>query len=504
MSNFFSLLHERIQSAADRVFLELEDGSTITYAEADQMSARVANRLCGLGLQPGDRVTVQVRKSPQVVLLYLACLRAGLIFHPLNIEYTLNELNHFFEDVEPSLMVCDSEFADEIRNLAGKFNIAHVETLDKDGSGSLWSQVPDQSDQFVTVERQDDDTALMIYTSGTTGKPKGPMITHHNLISNTLSIVKFWDWRPEDVILHVLPLFHVHGLGPALQCPIMGGSRVLFQNRFSVSETIKLIPRATVLMAVPTVYTRLLSDNRLTPDLCRDMRIFLSGSAPLLPETFKDFEQRTGHRIMERYGMSEGQMITSNPFKGDRLIGTVGLPFPDISLRICDDSGELLNEGEVGMLEVKGPNIFKGYWRNPAATEKAFRSDGYFITGDLGTIDKNGYLTIVGRQSDLIISAGLNVYPKEVEDQLNQIPGVIDSAVFAVPHPDLGEAVFATVVIEEDSSLTYDVVTSLLKQKISNFKIPKRIDFVDSLPRNSMGKVEKKQLRIQHQSEFET
>ncbi len=504
MSNFFSLLHERMQASADRVFLELEDQTSITYRDADRISAQVANRLAASGLEPGDRITVQVEKSAHVVILYLACLRSGLVFHPLNTAYTLHELEHFFEDAQPSLVVCRPGVADEVRQLASRFSIEHVETLDADGSGSLWELVSNQHNEFEVTERSPDDTALLIYTSGTTGKPKGAMITHDNLSSNILALMEFWEWEAEDVILHVLPLFHVHGLCPALHCPIMGGSKILFQNRFSVNETINLIPCATVLMAVPTVYTRLLSDDRLTGELCQDIRIFLSGSAPLLPETAYEFERRTGHRIMERYGMSEGQMISSNPVRGERLIGTVGLAFPGINLRICDESGEQLDQGEIGMLEIKGPNVFSGYWRNPAATEKAFRSDGYFITGDLGTIDENGYLSIVGRESDLIISAGYNIYPKEVEDQLNQVAGVVDSAVFAVPHPDLGEAVFATVVKEKIATVTSDDIVSTIKEKLSSFKIPKKIEFVDELPRNAMGKVEKKQLRIRHQSEFDT
>lgn len=502
MSNFFALLHRKIRQSADRVFLDLEDQPSITYGEADRMSAQAANWLHRLGLKPGDRVTMQVDKSEHAVILYLACLRAGVVFHPLNAAYTLNELEHFFQDAQPTLVVCRSIMEHRIRPLASRFGIGHVETLDEDGGGSLLGEIFAESEQFDIVGREPDDTALLIYTSGTTGKPKGAMITHHNLSSNLISLMDTWEWNEEDVILHVLPLFHVHGLCPALHCPILGGSRILFQNRFSVSKAIDLIPNSTVLMAVPTIYTRLLSDERLTVELCRNIRIFLSGSAPLLPEISNEFEQRTGHRIMERYGMSEGQMITSNPFRGDRLIGSVGLAFPDISLRICDQSGELLKHNEIGMLEVKGPNVFRGYWRNPEATSKAFRNDGYFITGDLGMIDTDGYLTIVGRESDLIISAGLNIYPKEIEDQINRLPGVADSAVFAVPHPDLGEAVFATVVGQENSTLTADGINAAIEERLSAFKIPKRIEFVDELPRNAMGKVEKKQLRIRYQSEF--
>ncbi len=502
MSNFFSLLHKPILNAADRVFLELNDGVTISYGEADRQSARMANRLTQLGLKAGDRITVQVEKSPQVIILYLACLRSGVIFHPLNTAYTLHELEHFLGDAEPSLFVCLPSLYEEVRTLADQYQVEHVETLDVNGTGSLWAGLSELSEAFETVDRNPDDTAMLIYTSGTTGKPKGAMITHDNLISNTLGIVDFWEWCSDDVILHVLPLFHVHGLCPALHCPIMRGSKILFQYRFSVNEAIKLLPKSTVLMAVPTIYTRLLSDERLDADTCRNIRIFLSGSAPLLPETAIEFEQRTGHRIMERYGMSEGQMISSNPFRGERVIGAVGLAIPGVSLRVCDDSGKPLDPGEIGMLEVKGANVFKGYWRNEPATQKAFRDDGYFITGDVAQIDENGMLYIVGRESDLIISAGLNIYPKEVEDCLNQIPGIADSAVFGVPHPDLGEAVFATVIGRGSQPSTADDLFSAMDGQLSSFKIPKKIVFVDELPRNAMGKVEKKLLRTQYQSEF--
>ena len=504
MANFFSLLHERIQQSADRIFLELDGQPPMTYGDADRSSAQVANLLRKIGLSPGDRVTVQVEKSEKVVILYLACLRSGLVFHPLNTAYTLNELEHFFDDARPSLVVCGSDACSDIRKLAGRFDIGRVETLDADGGGSLWEQVSSQSDEFPVVERASDDTALLVYTSGTTGKPKGAMITHGNLSANLLDLVKIWEWRTDDVILHVLPLFHVHGLNFALHCPIYGGSRLLFQNRFSVRRSIELIPRATVLMAVPTMYVRLLTDERLTPELCQNIRIFLSGSAPLLPETAEEFELRTGHRIMERYGMTEGQMISSNPFRGDRLIGTVGLVCPGTQVRICSESGDRLPAGEVGSVEVKGPGVFKGYWRNQTATDKAFTDDGYFITGDLGTMDENEYLTIVGRESDMIISAGFNVYPKEIEIELNQISGVVDSAVFAVPHPDLGEAVFAVVVRQKDSPTTPHDVATILAQRLSAFKNPLRIEFVDELPRNAMGKVEKKQLRKRYQTEFQS
>lgn len=484
------------------VFLELPTQEYITYEQANAITARIANRLTELQLKPGDRITAQIEKSPEAVLLYLACLRAGIIFHPLNTAYTHHELEHFVRDAQPSLIVCTASNLFQTNELASRYCVNQVLTLETDGSGSLMENYSSYSAKFDVVDKTQDETAILVYTSGTTGLPKGAMITHGNLSSNAIALCDTWEWTTQDVMLHVLPLFHVHGLCFGLHTPMMKASRIIFHLKFSVSETLKRIPDSTVLMAVPTIYTRLLTDSELTPQLCKDTRVFISGSAPLLPETFKQFEERTGHRILERYGMTEAAMVSSNPIHGDRIPGTVGRPINDVTLRVRDDSGEILENGQIGVLEISGPNIFSGYWRNDSATREAFRDDGFFVTGDLAKIDENGVLSIVGRESDLIISAGLNIYPREVEIQLNKIPGVVDSAVIGVPHPDLGEGVFGAVILNK-VQLSENQILEILKGKLSAFKIPKKIVQVPDFPRNAMGKVEKKQLRIQYQSAFE-
>ena len=500
-ANFYSILQHQMVNSADGIFLELPDRASITYGQANRLSAQLANRLTKVGLERGDRVTAQIEKSPEAVILYLACLRAGIIFHPLNTAYTTSELEHFLQDAKPLLVVCDPAKYEETVQLANRCQVKHVHTLDENGDGSLWSDVSSCSDQFEVAHQNPGDTALLIYTSGTTGKPKGAMITHHNLSSNAASLVKIWSWSSSDVLLHVLPLFHVHGLCVGLHCPMLLASRILFQPRFSVTETISLIARASVMMAVPTIYTRLLSHPQLTRELCSSFRLFISGSAPLLPRTFEKFEQRTGHRILERYGMSEAQMIASNPLLGERIAGTVGYALPDVKLRVCNEDGNPLNNGQIGKLEIKGPNLFKGYWQNPDSTRAAVRDDGYFVTGDLATVSDDNRLAIVGRQSDLIISAGFNVYPKEVEILLNQIPGIVDSAVFGVSHSDLGEAVIAAIILQ-GSGVTEEEVLTVLKKKLSAFKIPKKFMYLEELPRNAMGKVEKNRLRKEYESTF--
>ncbi len=483
-----------MRQSADDVFLEVNESHSISYGEGEQLSAQLANKLSEMGLQPGARVTAQVEKSYQVVILYLACFRAGLIFHPLNTAYTLNELEHFLADAQPSLLVSSSKRCSEAQTLIKQHAIQSVLTLEADGAGTLWEDIASYSDSFEVVHKAKDDTALLIYTSGTTGKPKGAMITHENLSSNAQSLIECWGWQKHDVLVHVLPLFHVHGLCVGLHLPILLGSKVIFQAKFSVERTIDCLAKATVMMAVPTIYTRLLSNARLNKEICRTMRVFISGSAPLLPETFAEFEARTGFRILERYGMSEAQMITSNPLKGERLAGTVGYPLLDIRVRICGDDGVLLGSGEIGSLEIAGPNVFAGYWRNPDATHSAFTNDGYFITGDLASVDENGVVTIVGRDKDLIISAGLNVYPREIELELNQLAGVADSAVFGVPHADLGEGVVAAVIRQSAAVNEVDLLKAL-KPNLSAFKVPGKIVFVEELPRNAMGKIEKNRLR---------
>ena len=499
--NFFVAIQQQMSKSSSRTFLELDGGASITFMEAESLTAKLANKLTELGLQPGDRVTVQVDKSPQAVMLYLACLRAGLIFHPLNMAYTLQELDHFLADARPSLLVCDAARKAQAGALIQKHAVEHVHTLEANGQGTLWTGLPDYSQDFPVVPRQREDAALLIYTSGTTGKPKGAVITHENIASNAEALTRVWDWQTQDVLLHVLPIFHVHGLCVGLHLPLLAGSKIIFQPKFSVDKTIKLLPHASVMMAVPTIYTRLLTDSRFNRNLCATLRLFISGSAPLLPETFTEFELRTGHRILERYGMTEAQMISSNPLQGTRRGGTVGFALPGVALRICDANGAALSHNEIGTLEIKGPNVFKGYWQNPEATQATFRDDGYFITGDIATVDENGVLSIVGREKDLIISAGLNIYPSEIELQINQIPGVIDSAVFGAPHKDLGEGVVAAV-IRRSIELSATDISQALEEDLSAFKLPRHIVFVEQFPRNAMGKIEKNRLREQYQSVF--
>ena len=493
-----------MHESSDRVFLDLPDLTSVTYGEADSLSAQLANRLTELALQPGDRVTAQVEKSVQCLILYLACLRAGFIFHPLNTAYTATELEHFFTDAEPALVVCSPSRFDETESLAKQHGINHVLTLDADGSGSLWSNISSYSREFPVAHQEPDDIALLVYTSGTTGKPKGAMITHKNIATNANALTQTWNWKQQDVLVHVLPLFHIHGLCISLHCAMTYASRVIFRSKFSLTETLSLIPQCSVFMAVPTIYTRLLTDQRLGPELCSKTRLFISGSAPLLPETFAEFEQRTGHRILERYGMTETAMMASNPLHGERIGGTVGTALPDINLRLCGENGETLEAGETGVLEVKGPNVFKGYWRNPEATSKCIRDDGYFVTGDLATIDHRGVVTIVGRLNDLIISAGFNIYPREIEIYLNQIPGIEESAVFGVFHSDLGEAVMAAIITRQQASVTEVAMRAALEGRISAFKIPKKFVVVEEFPRNAMGKVEKNRLRTFYDDTFRT
>ena len=484
---------------SDQVFLELDDQSSISYRQADLLSAQLANQLACWGIRSGDRITVQVEKSPQVILLYLACLRAGIVFHPLNTAYTLHELEYFLNDARPSLLVCDPSKQNEVETLAHECQVTNVVTLDPSGKGTMVEGLDKFDSHFSTVEQNGDDTALLVYTSGTTGKPKGAMITHKNLEFNAKAMVDVWLWKHEDVLLHVLPLFHVHGLCFALHCPMMLGSRIIFQSKFSVDQTIQKIPTASAIMAVPTVYTRLLSRCDFDRNLCQNMRIFISGSAPLQAETFTDFRQRTGHRIVERYGMTEAQIITSNSLDGPCLEGSVGYPLSGVKVRITDENGCVLKHGETGMLEVFGPNIFKGYWQNSKASEAAFTKDGYFITGDLAMVDEQGVVSIVGRGSDMIVAGGFNIYPREVELRLNQISGVTESAVFGVPHADLGEAAAATVVTS-DSSINESSILDELQNTLSAFKLPKTIVFLDELPRNAMGKVEKNKLRKRYKN----
>jgi len=501
--NFYALLAGQFLQHADRVAIETPDGGCISYGALDQEAARYANLLAALGLQRGDRVAMQVEKSPSALFFYLGCLRAGTITVPLNTAYRDLELEHFLDDAEPSLVVCAPERLDAMRQLAGTRGITHLHTLDAEGRGSLVDQARGQPAGHTTTEVAGDDVAVILYTSGTTGRPKGAMITHSNLTANARVLHDAWGFRDGDVLLHALPIFHIHGLFVACHTALLNASTMLFLPKFDPATVIRLLPRATVFMGVPTYYTRLLAEPAFTSGACRSMRLFTCGSAPLLPQTFEEFRQRTGHTILERYGMTETGMTASNPLDGERRPGTVGLPLPGVQTRIVDPDDRDLPAGETGQLLVKGDNIFKGYWRLPDKTTAEFTADGFFRTGDLARRDAEGYLSIVGRARDLIISGGLNIYPKEIEGYLDKLEGVMESAVIGVPHPDFGEAVVAVLVRKSgETTLNERGVIAAMKSKIAGFKVPKRVVVVDELPRNTMGKVQKNVLQQQYADSF--
>ncbi|MER8864809.1 malonyl-CoA synthase [Mesorhizobium sp. M0751] len=495
MSNhLFDAFRARVP-APERLLMEAEDGRSISYGEMLARSAQLAHALSQLGVEAGDRVAVQVEKSPEAIFLYLACLRAGAIFLPLNTAYTLAELDYFFRDAEPRLIVCDPARVTEIGALAQASGAA-VATLGSKGEGSLTDRASEAAVDFHDVARGPDDLAAILYTSGTTGRSKGAMLSHENLASNARVLVDLWRFTAADVLIHALPVFHTHGLFVATNVVLMAGASMLFETKFDPARIVSLLPRATVLMGVPTFYVRLLQQDGLNRQAAKNIRLFISGSAPLLAETHRAWRERTGHAILERYGMTETNMNTSNPYDGERRAGTVGFPLPGVSLRIADpDGGETLARGEVGMIEVKGPNVFCGYWRMPEKTRAEFRDDGFFITGDLGLIDADGYVHIVGRGKDLIISGGYNIYPKEVESEIDALPGVAESAVIGVAHPDFGEGVTAVVVRAPGSAISAAGIIEAIAGRLARYKHPKRVVFVDELPRNTMGKVQKNLLR---------
>ncbi|CAO3356608.1 malonate--CoA ligase [Azospirillum melinis] len=483
-----------------RLAIETADGGRLTHGDLRAATGRMANALVAAGVRPGDRVAVQVEKSVEALVLYLACLRAGMVYLPLNTAYTPAELSYFVGDAEPALVVCDPARLDATVALAGTIP---VRTLDAHGQGSLTEAAAGQPEEFATVARGPDDLAAILYTSGTTGRSKGAMLTQENLLSNARVLQSEWRFGPDDVLLHALPIFHTHGLFVACNLVLLSGASMVLLPRFDPADVLARLPAATVMMGVPTFYTRLLGQQGLTPEACRSIRLFVSGSAPLLAETHRAWEERTGHRILERYGMTETGMLTSNPYDGDRVAGTVGFPLPGVDLRIADPAtGAPLPEDAIGAIEVRGPNVFKGYWRMPEKTATEFRPDGFFITGDLGRVDGRGYVHIVGRGKDLIISGGFNVYPKEVEGEIDELPGVLESAVIGIPHPDFGEAVVAVVVADGTAPVTEAAIAAALKDRLARYKQPKRVVVVDELPRNSMGKVQKAQLRDTHAGVF--
>ncbi|MBM1174513.1 malonate--CoA ligase, partial [Microvirga arabica] len=471
------------------------DSETISYADLIALSGRLANVLAACGVRLGDRVAVQVEKSVPALVLYLAAVRAGAVYLPLNTAYTLAELEYFIGDAEPALVVCDPGKREGVEQLAARVG-ASVETLDAKGQGSLMEAATDAPETFATVERAGDDLAAILYTSGTTGRSKGAMLTHDNLVSNALTLIEAWRFTAEDVLIHALPIYHTHGLFVASNVILLSGASMIFLPKFDADEIFTLMARATALMGVPTFYVRLLQHPGLTKEATSGMRLFVSGSAPLLTETHREWSTRTGHAILERYGMTETNMNTSNPYDGDRVPGSVGPPLPGVSVRITNlDTGEELATNEIGMIEVKGPNVFKGYWRMPEKTASEFRPGGFFITGDLGKMDERGYVHILGRGKDLVITGGFNVYPKEIEDEIDAIPGVFESAVIGVPHKDLGEGVTAVVVRTKDTVVDEKAILAALEGRLAKFKLPKRVIFVDELPRNTMGKVQKNVLR---------
>jgi malonyl-CoA/methylmalonyl-CoA synthetase len=482
---------------ADKVFLETPDGSTFTYRRFFALTARLAHALRTCGVKPGDRVAVQVDKSREALALYVACVRAGAIYLPLNTAYTGSEVAYFVGDAEPRLVICRPSAKADIEAIAATVG-GRAETLGTGGDGSLMDLATGLSESFEDHPASPDDLAAILYTSGTTGRSKGAMMTHENLASNALTLVDYWRFTADDVLLHALPIYHTHGLFVATNVILSAQASMLFLSKFDADEVIRLLPRASAMMGVPTFYTRLLEHSDLTRERVAHMRLFISGSAPLLAATHEEFATRTGHAILERYGMTETGMNTSNPYDGDRIAGTVGFPLPGVELRVADpETGELVATGEIGMIEVKGPNVFKGYWRMPEKTKAEFRPDGFFITGDVGKIDKRGYVHIVGRGKDLIITGGFNVYPKEIELAIDAIEGVQESAVIGLPHPDFGEGVTAIVVPAPNAELTEEKILGGVRNDLAKFKQPKRVLFVSELPRNTMGKVQKNILREQ-------
>jgi malonyl-CoA/methylmalonyl-CoA synthetase len=493
--SLFALVRERMPEPG-KVFIETQDGRVTSYGDLIAWSARIANVLVGQGVEPGDRVAVQVEKSPEAILLFLACLRAGAVCLPLNTGYTLAELEYFIGDSGPRVVVCSPDKAEGIAALGERLGVAATLTLATAGDGTLMDLARVAPADFADVPCSGDDLAAILYTSGTTGRSKGAMLTHDNLASNALTLVDYWRFGADDVLLHALPIFHTHGLFVATNVILLAGASMIFLPKLDADAMIALMPRATTMMGVPTFYVRLLQDPRLTRDLVAHMRLFVSGSAPLLADTHREWRERTGKAILERYGMTETNMNTSNPYDGDRVAGTVGFPLPGVDLRVVDpETGAHLSQGEVGMIEVRGPNVFKGYWRMPEKTAAEFRADGFFITGDLGRIDERGYVHIVGRGKDLVISGGYNVYPKEVETEIDAMPGVVESAVIGVLHRDFGEGVTAVVVKRPDSLLDEKQVLAALSERLAKYKQPKRVIFVPDLPRNTMGKVQKNVLR---------
>ena len=508
-ANLFAALRAAFPADLERTAIETADGDGAplyySWRDLERGTAMIANLLASLELPEGTRVAVQTEKSVEALMLYLAVLRAGYVYLPLNTAYQAAEIEYFIGNAEPGVVVCSGKNFGWVSKIAFQAGTKNVFTLDDDRTGSLLERAARHGDQHEVAQRKGDDLAAILYTSGTTGRSKGAMLTHDNLLSNARTLKDYWGWRGDDVLIHALPIFHVHGLFVASHGALLAGAKMIWFARFDPRKVIARLPEATVFMGVPTLYVRLLAEPSLSRQACAHMRLFISGSAPLLLETFNEWVERTGHTILERYGMSETVMLSSNPYdpqQGERRGGTVGVALPGVGLRVRDDKGQPLRSGEIGNIEVKGPNVFKGYWRMPEKTADEFTTDLWFKTGDVGKVGSDGYVTIVGRSKDLIISGGYNVYPAEIEDCINQMPGVAESAVVGVRHADFGEAVVAVVVPKPGAALDGAAITAALKAQIANFKVPKAVFVVNELPRNTMGKVQKNLLREQHKTLF--
>ncbi len=509
-ANLFSALRAAFPANLDAVAVETDEGLNYTWRDLERATAMMANLLASLDLPAGARVAVQVEKSVEAMMLYLATLRAGYVFLPLNTAYQSAEIEYFVGNAEPAVVVCSPANFGWVSKIAFQAGTQHVFTLGDDRTGTLLERAAHHSDRHTPVDKRVNDLAAILYTSGTTGRSKGAMLTHGNMLSNAVTLKEYWGWKQGDVLIHALPIFHVHGLFVAIHGALINGSKMIWMAKFDPKRVIARLPEATVFMGVPTLYVRMLGEPGLTREACKNMRLFIAGSAPLLIETFNDWIARTGHTILERYGMSETVMLTSNPYSADKRYGnqterrggTVGFPLPGVQLRVRGDDGQDLPVGEIGGIQVKGPNVFRGYWHMPEKTAEEFTADGFFKTGDVGKIDERGYVTIVGRSKDLIISGGYNVYPAEIEGYINEMVGVAESAVVGVPHPDFGEVGVAVVIAKPGAQLQPEAIVSELKARLANFKIPKKCFVVPELPRNTMGKVQKNLLREQHKGLF--
>jgi len=481
-------------------FIHVYGDSTITHKEFLFLVGRMANAISSLGISTGDRLILQAEKSPYCLAVYAACMQSGVIFLPLNNAYTANEVSYFVADSGAKIFICDPAYKKTLTNLKDEFGIL-LKTLDSNGQGTFGELTATMPNRFLTVNRHIKDLAAILYTSGTTGRSKGAMLTQENLLSNAKTLKDYWKFDDQDVLLHALPIFHTHGLFVASNVTLLAGGSMIFLNKFDLDEVVESLPRATTMMGVPTFYVRLLEDKRLTSEFTKHMRLFISGSAPLLSETHIRFLKLTGHHILERYGMTETNMNTSNPYYGERRSGTVGFPLPGVEIKITDsDTGKILSKNKVGQIEVRGPNVFKGYWGMEEKTKEELREDGFFITGDLGLIDSDGYIEIVGRDKDLIISGGYNIYPKEIELLLDLQVGVLESAVVGIPHPDFGETGVGFLVCKKGYDLEPGTVLESLSESLAAFKRPRKLIILDALPRNTMGKVQKNQLREQYKN----